>query len=481
MVSDAGRGTGTCRRRWGAPAAALALALSLATSGHAADAEITLTEAARQAIAGSLDLASRRQSLAAAREEIGLARSALLPQVGVGARAQVLDDDRADSNRGNNKSESVLVAAGLQQVIYDEDSWAGFQIQKHVYEGQVRELEAFRLGVVQDASSAYLELDRAQRVLQIQRRNRELTRKNRETSRSRIAAGWSSDREVLRWDSQLAQNDTDVRAAEVSVLQSRFELNRVRNLSPEELVAAATARIGEYGFVYARDAIVKAIAAPEGDRRMRDFLVRAGLRRSPDLAALDASILAAERQLVANRRAFWVPSLSVSVGVDHSATDSSAGEFNATEWGAKGVLTFPVFQGGAKFAGLEQARQALASLRTERNGTALTLDRSIRSAFAQASGSYDSVGFSRRQAAAARRNFELVEASYVLGVASILDLLDAQAQLLTADLSVANAIIGFLEDLVAAERALSFYAFLEPAADVDALLTQLESELALQP
>ncbi len=481
MLSDAGRGTETCRRRWRTPAAALALALSFAPSGHAAEPEISLPEAAHQALAGNLDLASRRQSLAAAREEIGLARSALLPQVGVGVRGQILDDDRSDSERGNNIDESVLVAAGLKQVLYDEQSWAGFQIQKHVYDGQVRELEAFRLGVVQDAANAYLELDRAQRVLEIQRRNRELTRKNRETSRARIAAGWSSDREVLRWDSQLAENDTDVRAAEVSVLQSRFELNRVRNLSPEESVAAATAEIGEYGFVYAREAIVNAIGEPEDDRRMRDFLVRAGLRRSPDLAALDASILAAERQLAASRRAFWVPSLTASVGVDHLANDSSAGEFNETEWGVRGVLTFPVFQGGAKFAGLEQARQALASLRTERTGTALTLERSIRSGFAQASGSYDSVGFSQRQAAAARRNFELVEASYVLGVASILDLLDAQAQQLTAEVAVANAITGFLKDLVAAERSLSFYAFLEPAGDVDALLSQLESELALQP
>jgi len=83
--------------------------------------------------------------------------------------------------------------------------------------------------------------------------------------------------------------------------------------------------------------------------------------------------------------------------------------------------------------------------------------------------------------AAARRNFELVEAAYTLGVASILDLLDAQSQLLTAELGLANATYGFLEDLIAAERELSFYAFLEAPAEVDALVDQLEQELGLQP
>jgi len=464
-----------------APVAALLLWMLPASSGRAADAGISLPEAVRQALEANLELVSRLQGLAADREQIGLARSALLPQVGIGARAQVLDNKRSDSLRGNNLSESVLLAAGLNQVIYDEDSWAGFQTQKHIYAGQVQSFEAFKLGVAQDAADSFLELDRSQSVLQIQERNRELTRRNRETSRVRIAAGWSSDREVLRWDTQLAGNDSDVRAAQVLVLQNRFELNRARNLPPEEAVSALPATVEDYGFVYSRQPIAEAVVSPEADRQMRDFLTRVGLRRSPDLAGLDADIAAAERQLVAGRRAFWVPSLNLAAGVDYLANSTSSGDFNQTEWGLKGELSFPLIQGGAKFAGLEQARAVLGSLRTERTATAQVVERTIRSTLAQASGSFESVGFSSRQLAAARRNFELVDASYTLGVATILDLLDAQAQLLTAELSLTNIIYGFLQDLVAAERALSFYAFLEPPADVEALLDSLTRALGLQP
>jgi outer membrane protein TolC len=449
--------------------------------GHAAAPEISLPDAVHQAIASNLELVARRQALAAARQEIGLARSALLPQVGLGARAQVLDSDRSDAARGNNKEKSVLLAAGLSQVLYDEESWAGFAIQKHVYDGQVEELESFQLAVIQDAAEAFLELDRAQRVLGIQQRNRELTRRNLETSRSRIAAGWSSDREILRWDVQLATNDTDVRAAQVLVLQNRLELNRVRNLPPEAPASTLPATVDEYGFAYAREAIAEAVVAPEADRRMRDFLVRVGLRRSPDLAALDASIAAAERRLTASRRALWLPSLSLGAGIDHLTNRGTGDDFNQTEWGMKGEITFPLFQGGAKFAGLEQARETLASLRTDRSATVQTLERSIRSAFAQASGVFESVGFARRQSAAARRNFELVDASYRLGVASILDLLDAQSQLLTAELNLVNTSYGFLEDLVAAERQIAFYAFLEPPSEVEALLDELEQELGTRP
>lgn len=459
----------------------LLVGMVLASTGHAADQEVSLPEAVRQAIASNLDLAARRRALAAARQEIGLARSALLPQVDVGAQAEVFGRDSSEATRDDPRQESVAVGAGLGQVLYDENAWAGFEIQKHVYDGQVQQLEAFQLGVIQDAANAFLELDRSQRVLEIQQRNREITRQNLGTSRSRIAAGWSSDREVLRWEAQLAENDTEVRTAQVLVLQNRFALNRVRNLPPEAPFAGAPATIEDYGFAYAREAIADAIVAPEQDRRMRNFLVRVGLRRSPDLAALDASIAAAERQLVASRRAFWVPSLTLDASIDHLENYDSPDDFDETTWGVRGALSFPLFSGGAKFAGLEQAREALATSRTDRRATAELLEQSIRSSFARASGSFESVGFADRQVAAARRNFELVDRSYTLGVASILDLLDAQEQLLTAELTLANAVTGFLVDLVAAEREISFYGFLEAPAEVEAMLNELAREVGVQP
>jgi len=453
-----------------------------APSARASEPDLSLAGAVRQAIDSNLDLMAQRQSLDASREEIGLARSVLLPQVDLGARGQYIDDERADPARGNNKTGSFLVAAGLNQVVYDEDSWAGFSIQKHVYDGLVKQLVSFRLGVIEDAADAFLQLDSSQHVLDIQQRNRKITRQNIEKSRARIAGGWSSEGEILRWEAQLASDDTAVREAQVRVLQSNLELNRVRNSPPETLASIVPVTLEDYGFVYANEAIAKAVVVPEQDRRMRDFLVRAGIARSPELAALEASIAAGERQLTANRRAFWIPTVSFAAGVDYLANYNNVDDdFNQTEWGVKGVLAFPLFEGGAKFAGLEQARAALQSLRTDRRAAAQSLEQAIRASFAQATGSFESVGFARRQVSAARESFELVDQSYVLGVASFLDLLDAQSQLLTAELSLNDATFGFLQDLVAAERAISFYSFVHESEDAQGIIDGIARELQLQP
>ncbi|MBW2359673.1 MAG: TolC family protein [Deltaproteobacteria bacterium] len=456
------------------------LAASIPAVAGGADPKLGLAQAARQALEANLDLAARRRALAADREQIGIARSTLLPQVNLGSRAQILEDHRAD---GTTK-ESILVAAGVTQVIYDETNWADFQIQKHTHDEQTAQFESFRLGVVEDTANTFLALNRARAHLDIQQRNRDLTARNLETSRARIAAGWSSEREVLRWQSQLASNDTDVVAARTQVIVSTFELNRVRNRSAEEPIAAIPAGVEEYGFVYARKRIADAIAQPEGDRRLRDLLVRVGLGRSPELAATDAAIGAAERQLAANQRAFWVPSLSVGAAVDHLAyvdSGSSDVDFDDTEWTVAADLTFPLIAGGAKFIQLHQTREILSSLRIQRRSTAQSIDQGIRAALAAASGTYENLAFTRRQEAAALRNFELVNESYVLGMASILGLLDAQAQLLSANQAVADSNYDFLEALIGAEKQIALYPFLEPESEMTELLDRIEQQLWVQP
>jgi outer membrane protein len=449
-----------------------------------ASAKLGLADAVRQTLAANLDLVAQRSRLAAQEEEIGVVRSALLPQITLGARAQLIESDRSDGDRGSTTKEAAAVAAKLTQVLYDEMDWANYTIQKHVYDGQRAQFEAFEHGVVQQAATAFLELDRARAQLDIQQRNRELTARNLETSKTRIAAGWSSEREVLRWESQLAMNDTDVVNARTQVLVNRFELNRVRNLSAETAIAPLPADIEEYGFVYAREGIARAISTPESDHRLRDLLVAIGLARSPELAQIDAAIAASERLSAANKRAFWVPSVSAAAAIDHlaaSSSGSSAPDFEATEWGVGATLVFPLVEGGAKFARLRQTGEVLSGLRVQRRAAGQSVDQSIRAAFAAASGAYQNIAAARRQEAAAQRNFDLVDESYVLGVASILTLLDAQAQLLSANLAVADSIYAFLEAVIDAEKQLSLFPFLQPEAEMTALLDRIERQLQPKP
>jgi outer membrane protein TolC len=458
----------------------LALALALAPGAVRANpAELGLAEAVQEALVSNLDLAAQRRTLAADREDVELARARLLPQLTVGARGQQIDDDRSDDARGNSAERSLGVSAGLTQVLYDENDWAAFEIQEYVYAAQTQQLEASRLAVAQETANAFLELDRGRTVLRVQQANRELTRRNLETSRARVAAGWSGERDVLRWESQLAQNGIGVSQARTDERVSRFALNRLRSRPRESAFDVRAPTVEQYGFVYARGSIAKALESPDANRTLREAMVQIGLRRSPVVAALDDGIAAAERQLLASRRAFWVPSLTVGAGVNHLVDDNrdSSTRFRDTEWKLAADLSFPLLQGGAKFASRRQAREGLASLRLQRRAEVVTVGEQIGAAFARASGTWEALGLAQEQKRLARRYFELVEASYVAGVASTITLLDGQAQLLGAQLAAANARADFLEALVAAEREIAFFPFLEPEAEVTQLLDSIEREL----
>jgi outer membrane protein TolC len=143
----------------------LLLVLVALPPSAAGSSELDLGQAVREALESNLDLAAQRRALEADREEIDIARTGLLPQLDFGANATYLDDDRTHDDRGNLTQKSATVGAGLNQVLYDENAWAGFQIQQRVFEEQQAQFEAFRLGIVQEAANAFLELDRYRALL----------------------------------------------------------------------------------------------------------------------------------------------------------------------------------------------------------------------------------------------------------------------------------------------------------------------------
>ena len=61
----------------------------------------------------------------------------------------------------------------------------------------------------------------------------------------------------------------------------------------------------------------------------------------------------------------------------------------------------------------------------------------------------------------ADKNLQLVTDSYERGIVSIIDLLDAQNQALSANLDAANAVYNFLVDLMKVQRSLGLFAFFQ--------------------
>jgi outer membrane protein TolC len=133
-------------------------------------------------------------------------------------------------------------------------------------------------------------------------------------------------------------------------------------------------------------------------------------------------------------------------------------------------VSFPLFEGGSKFAARQEAAEQLARLRLQRQALEERIEQRVRSALHWLGTSHAAIHQARLAAEAAGKSLNVVEDAYSQGVVSIVDLLDAQNAALVTDLAAANAVYDFLINLMAFERAAGQFAFFMSQEDQESLL-----------
>jgi outer membrane protein TolC len=89
--------------------------------------------------------------------------------------------------------------------------------------------------------------------------------------------------------------------------------------------------------------------------------------------------------------------------------------------------------------------------------------------------SHPNIGLSRTAADRAHKNLDVVRKKYAQGAVSILDLLDAQNQVLTQDQAAAIAVYTYLQDLVQFQRAISWFEWMQADPAKKEFVVGLES------
>lgn len=441
----------------------------------------TLTSVMEEAMAVNLDLAASIHTVNAGEAQVGKARSNLLPQVELSALGLGIDEDRAAL--GNPPERSLSGTAELRQVLFSDPAFAGLSIEKHLQDARKADRENLRLDVVQTAASGYLEVLRAKTLERIQKENLGLSRTNLELARVREAIGQSGASDVYRWESQIATNRKDAIEANARRNAAEISLNRVLHRPLEEPFEAREIVVEDPRDLVADYPYLRYFNDKVSFRHFRDFMVREGLDRSPELAAIDGAVAAAERSHSAAGRRFFLPTLGLSGSVTRVFDKSGAGadgpgfpglDIDDTSWEVGVQLTYPLLAGGGKFSERSRASEELASLRLQRRAAAERIEQRVRIAAHLAGASYAGIRQAMDAADAARRNFELVTDAYSGGTVSIIELLDAQNAYIVANAGAASAVYNFLLDLMELQRAGGRFDPLTPDDEMQEFLTRLD-------
>lgn len=452
--------------------------------------QLTLAGAVEEAVEANLELLARGQGVRAGAEEERLATAALRPLVTLSTLGIWIDDERAGSPFATQAGRTLSGSLALSQPLWVEPLRANLTIQRRLQEALEADYETLRLDVAQAAATAYLNLLRAETLERIQRENLRVTRENLDLARVRRSVGTAGEAEVVRWESQIARDRQAVVDARVGVEQAQLVVNRLLNRPLEEPFRTLEVGVDDPGLIMSEDRLQIYTADPRRYELMRDFMVRDGGERAPELARLDALLAAKERQLTSARRAFVSPAVGLSAELSQRLAEGRAGAADSppllpgldlaepdTTWNLALSLSLPLFAGGERAAEVAQTDVELTELKVTRRAVAEAIELRIRSALFAANGSFQGIELSEKAAAAAHHNLELVSDAYARGVLSILDLLDAQNAALVADQVAANAVYDFLIDLMEVERAVNRFDFFAAPSERAAWLERLEAFL----
>ncbi len=439
---------------------------------EAAGPPLSLAGAVREAVELNLDIRIAQANVAAGKEDIRQARSALLPQIGLTGRRVVIDEDDASAFPGRAER-TTTGSVTLDQPLYAEPAWANLEVQKQLQVARESDRELVRLDIVLETAQAYLGVLRTKTNERVEKNNLRLTRSNLELARARRRIGTAGPSEVYRWESEIANAQRRVVEAQAQTRVGEIALNALLHRPLEQALATAEVGLDEPVLIASQPRLYDLIDNPASFRVLRDFIVQDAFAAVPELAQLDARIQAQERTLASAQRAFRQPTLGLQA--DRTETFARGGArgpplpgIDDTETTVSLQLAFPLFTSGARRAQKQKAYEELAGLRLQRQAVAERVEQRIRAALHTARSAYTAIRLSREAADAARRNLDVVRDAYSRGTVSILDLLDAQNAALVADLRAATAVYDFIRDLMEVERAAArFDFFLTPQDQAD--------------
>lgn len=401
-------------RRW-----LLASAVLLAAPPALAD---DLREALASAYNTNPALQAARANQRATDEGVPIARARALPSLSGDANYTKILRPNPNSFLITDWTSSVNLNLGLP--VYSGGSIKNaIRAAKTRVEAGQEDLRATEAGVFSEVVAAYMDVIRDSAIVGLNRNNVEVLSVNLRATSDRFDIGDVTRTDVAQSNSRLALAKSDLRTAEVNLLSSRERYIQVVGKAPVDL-APPPPLTGLPG-------------AP-------DDAVMFALENNPDLvAARERSKAAAFDVKVAD--AAKKPTLSLSTNGSYQAFQGSfLGSNEVLRQGnttaQAGVsLSVPIFQGGGPAAQTRQAQARESAALEQEIGVERQVIASVRSAFASLRAANEIIALNQTAVDAAALSLEGVRAENTVGNRTILNILDAEQELLRAQVQLVAA------------------------------------------
>jgi multidrug efflux system outer membrane protein len=395
----------------------------------------TLVALVDTAIRNNRDLRAAVARVREFRAELGATRGSLFPQITANAAAST--NQTIFGNFPPQKFDAVRITGDLA---WELDFWGKLRRQteaaKFDWQGREEDRRATVVSLVADVATAYLDLREFDQSVEIAQRTLESRRATLDLAQRRFAQGVISELDVRQFEAAAATAAASVADLAQRREETRHRLRLLLGQEPGPIPAGQPLA-----------ATVQAVQVP-------DSLPGELLLRRPDVQRAQRDWQAATARIgvaVGNR----LPRFSVTAeyGTQRAGFDGLFGS-QGEIYSLQGGVSIPLFTGGRL---VNEQRAAVARAEQSR----AHYEQTLLSALSEASDALAALRLSRDQLAAQqtqtealRRAYTLAQLRYETGVASYLEVLDAQRTLFVAELALVQVERQYLAGTVQLYKAL---------------------------
>lgn len=458
---------------------------------------LTLEAAMSTAAENNVEVDILQSNVERAREQSARARTDLFPKATGSARVQQIDHDRAVASGRGVAERDVRAGVGISQVLYDESVGLRVRSSRHTTRQTMFEEERVRLDAMAVSGAGFLRYVLSQALCDIERNNLKSTRDHLELARKRYEAGATGQDEVLRWEAEEARQEGGLTAAEADIEKARVDLNRTMGVDAESQWIPQPVPLADNAFNFLDEAGVPALLGMDRNTpQFREFSVLRALDRAPELKAMDEAITAQRLAINQRRRSGFIPQVSASAsyerlidqdfaGTDFSDQLASAGlpvaksSLDDNEWVVGIAASLPLFESGARKHDVAADEAQLDTLELTRVRISQAIEQRVHTSAYSLHSTHRRIGFARVAADRARRSYRLVSEKYDRGATPIIDVLDAQSQVLREEIGEAVARNAYLQSILEYQRAIAWFAMFQPPEAREAWVNHLKRYLDL--
>jgi outer membrane protein len=386
----------------------------------------TLESALIEAYRSNPSLNSQRAAVRATDENVPQALSGYRPKITAsGSVGELYQDTTTKTTSAPNPYINLngTVAPVSYGITATQTLFNGFQTGNRTRQAESQVLAARETlrsteqTVLLNAATAYMNLLRDTAILDLQKRNVEVLQEQLRQTRDRFNVGEVTRTDVAQSESRLAAGRSSVLTAEANYKTSAAIYRQVIGHDPVNLTAASP--------------------VDRFSPRTQTEAVAFGNAQHPNVLTAQYNVDAALSQVKVAEGAL-MPNLSLQGSVQKNQM-SSLTAVSALNLQVLGVLTVPIYQGGAEYSAIRQAKETLGQRRIDLDTTRDSVRQGIVQSWGQLEAAKANIEATQAQVQASEIALNGVREEARVGQRTTLDVLNAQQELVNARVSLVSA------------------------------------------